>query len=134
MRSRSSTKIRQSRRSQLQLGVAQLGMKITTSGRREVEHIPERIEGIVVSILLARLGRHVKDFRTPEMTDRFAVAAEYVEHWHVPFLTRFEFLLHANVGRQTRRVAEIVAVIARAPFLVDKLLLQLGAKQMAHRV
>jgi hypothetical protein len=91
-------------RSQLQLGVAQLGMKITTSGRREVEHIPERIEGIVVAILLARLGRHVKDFRTPEMTDRFSVAVEYVEHRHVPFLTRFEFLLHANVDRQTRRV------------------------------
>jgi hypothetical protein len=91
-------------RSQLQLGVAQLEMKITTSGRREVEHISERIEGIVVAILLARLGRHVKDFRTPEMTDRFSVAVEYVEHRHVPFLTRFEFLLHANVDRQTRRV------------------------------
>ena len=47
-------------RSQLQLGVAQLAMKITTSG-------PARIEGIVVAILLARLGRHLKDFRTPEV-------------------------------------------------------------------
>ena len=42
------------------------------------------------------------------------VAAQRRKHRHVPFLTRFEFLLHANVGRQTRRVAEIVAVIAVA--------------------
>jgi hypothetical protein len=85
-------------------------MKISASGRSEVEHIPERIEGIVVAILLARLGRYEKDFRTPEMTDRFAVAAEYVERGHVPILTRFEFLLHANDSGQTHRVAEIVAV------------------------
>jgi hypothetical protein len=67
-------------------------MKITTSGRREVEHIPERIEGIVVAILLARLGRHVKDFRTLEMTDRFALVL-----W--PFQTRCSNVEPPSSGR-----------------------------------
>ena len=76
-------------------------MKIAAPRGGEVEHIPERIEGIVVAVFLAGLGRHVEDFRTPEMTDGSAVAVEHVEHRHVPFHACFEVLLLANSSRQT---------------------------------
>src|ERR1700730_19278997 len=67
------------------LGVAQPRMKVAASFGGEVEHIPERVKGIVVAVFLAGLGRHVEDFRTPEMTDWSAVAAGHVEPRPGPF-------------------------------------------------
>ena len=37
-------------------GVAQMRMKITASRRRQIEHVPQRIQRVVVAIFLTGLG------------------------------------------------------------------------------
>src|SRR5262245_16856543 len=94
--------------------VAQLRLEIAAALGQEVEHVPHRIEQVVVAVLLAGLGRHIEQLATPEMADGLAVAPEHVEYWHVPLLARLELLLFANARRERGRVAEIVAVVAVA--------------------
>src|SRR5262249_1774985 len=92
--------------------VAELRLEIAAALRQRVEHVPHRIEQVVVAILLAGFGRHIEKLATPEMADGLAVAPEHVEHWHVPLLARLELLLFAHAGGKRGRVAEIVAVVA----------------------
>src|ERR1700694_1575367 len=66
----------------------------------QIQHVPERIEQVVLAVLLARLGRYVQKFATPKMPDHVALALEDVKHRHVPFLTGLEILLHTDGGGQ----------------------------------
>src|SRR5258708_20929681 len=50
---------------------------------REVEEIPEWVDGVVVARVLSRIGRSEEKFGAPEMADCFAVAPEYVDHRHL---------------------------------------------------
>ena len=82
---------------ELKPSVAQLLIPAAgASLRRQVEQIPEGLEGGYVSSLLARLGWRVEELGPPEVPDRLAMPVEYVEH---RCLCSF------------RRFGEIVAVI-----------------------
>jgi hypothetical protein len=72
----------------------------------QIQHVPERIEQVVVAVMLARLGWYVRKFATPKMPDHVAL----LKHRHVPFLTGVEILLHTDGGRQGLG-AEIIAVM-----------------------
>src|SRR5438046_10019351 len=48
--------------------------------RRQVEQVPDRLEGADVARILPRLGRRVEELGAPEVADRLPVAVEHVEH------------------------------------------------------
>src|SRR5689334_13908321 len=77
------------------MGIAQLWMEIPASFRREVEHVPQRVEQVVVAIFLAGLGRHIEQLGPPAVADDAAVAMKHVQHRHVPLLAVDKVLLLA---------------------------------------
>ena len=79
------------------LGVAQFRMKVAAPLGREVEHIPKRVEGIVVTVFLAGLRWHVKDFRSPEMVNAVAIAQKNVSRGRLGHLG---LSAHAGTGAQ----------------------------------
>src|SRR5262249_48941961 len=52
--------------------------------RRQVEQIPQRLEGANASVVLSRVGRGVGELRPPEMTNHLALAVKYVQHLSLP--------------------------------------------------
>jgi len=79
------------------LGAAQFRMKVAAPLGREVEHIPKRVEGIVVTVFLAGLRWHVKDFRSPEMVNAVAIAPKNVSRGRLGHLG---LSAHAGAGAQ----------------------------------
>jgi hypothetical protein len=81
-------------------GVAQLRIPVgPASFGREVEEIPQRIDGIDVARVLPRLSWRVEKLRAPEVVNRFAAAPEHVEH---------------RLLGSLRALAEVVAVVGGA--------------------
>src|ERR1700682_2906348 len=62
------------------LGVVHPRFERTAPLGGQIQHVPERIEQVVVAVLLARLGRYVQKFATPKMPDHVALAPEGVKH------------------------------------------------------
>src|SRR5206468_4383473 len=54
--------------------------------RRQVEQIPQRLEGADAPVVLSRVGWGVGELRPPEMTNHLALAVKDVEHRHLPAL------------------------------------------------
>src|SRR5947207_13888703 len=53
---------------------------------RQVEYIPQRLEGAVAPVVLSRVVWGVGELRPPEMTNHLALAVKDVEHRHLPSL------------------------------------------------
>src|SRR6266581_1716846 len=51
---------------------------------RQVEQIPQRLEGADASVVLSRVGWGVGELRPPEMTNHLALAVKYIEHLSLP--------------------------------------------------
>src|SRR5215472_16306044 len=65
--------------------VAQLLIPVHRAAlRRQVEQIPQRLEGADASVVLSRVGWGVDELRPPEMTNRLALAVQYIEHLFLP--------------------------------------------------
>jgi hypothetical protein len=47
----------------------ELGLEVAPTLGRKVEHVSNRVEQIVVAVLLPGLGRYVEQLGTPEVTD-----------------------------------------------------------------
>ena len=86
-------------------------MEVAASFRRKVEHVPDRVEQIVVAVLLPGLGRYVEQLGTPEVKDRITATAEHIQDRHVPFLAILEVLLLPYGWDEACRVTEVVAVV-----------------------
>src|SRR5436190_22314293 len=51
---------------------------------RQVEQIPQRLEGADAPVVLSRVGWGVGELRPPEMTNHLALAVKYIEHLSLP--------------------------------------------------
>src|SRR5215217_1897298 len=47
---------------------------------REIEQVPDRLEGADVTGILVAVRRRIEELRAPEVADRVAVAVEHVQH------------------------------------------------------
>jgi MFS family permease len=52
--------------------------------RRQVEKIPQRLEGADASVVLSRVGWCVGELRSPEMANCLALPVKYIEHLSLP--------------------------------------------------